>query len=82
MKITASAKLVALATQFLAAPAAALEPAILETLNADLREADYEALDDAFIEWACIEHGIIDVFAFAGQQVIRIDPVSTEITAL
>lgn len=84
-KVPASPELVAACNEFLVEPTTALESRILMLLNECLAQHDFECEDEetsTVIEWGCIEHGVVDVFAYDGQQVIRIDPKTATVEAL
>jgi hypothetical protein len=57
---------------FLNCPSEESERDVIVALNQVLRLPDYENLPDAFIEWGCLEHDLIHVCAYYGQQWIQI----------
>lgn len=82
LQISASAGLVNAANAFLASPTDALGALVLSKLAEDISAAGFELPEDAFIEWGCIEHGVVDVFVYEAQSVIRIEPSTSAVIAL
>lgn len=64
---------------FLEDPSKPHEDAVLDELNKALAAEHYAPLIGAFIEWGCVEHGVIHVFARSAdirdcQSVLEINP--------
>jgi hypothetical protein len=74
MKTQPSKLLASAAQQFLAEQTEEHERLILRELNTQLMAEGMDPLPDGFVEWGCVEHGVIHICAFEGQQWIQIDP--------
>jgi len=82
MKTHADKVLAKHASAFLMEPDGSVEEEILKRLNFVLIANGFDALPDGFVEWGCVEHGVVHVLAFYGQQWIEIDPRTGEATLI
>ncbi len=82
MKIKMSAELIALCDEYVKEWSAALEEKIIAVFNKHLSDAGYAVFYDAFVEEGSREHNVVDIFAFDGQQITRLDPNTGEAVAL
>jgi hypothetical protein len=62
------------ARAFLKHPTEAGEAELIAALNDSLKLAGYDPHDDGFIEWGCVEHGVIHWCVAMGQQWIQFVP--------
>ena len=74
MRTTATPAAIKHAHAFLMEPDSAVEDKLIEALNSSLMRAGFAPFDDGFIEWGCVEHGVIHWLVAAGQQWIEFDP--------
>lgn len=70
----ASTQTVKVAAAFLKNPTVERDSELLALFRADLRAAKFAIPRDAFIEWGCVEHDVIHIFAHDGQQIIELNP--------
>ena len=80
--IPVSAELANLSRQFLQQPCAENEDLLIDQLNTELQIHGYKKIKDLFVEMQCVEHNVIHILAYEGQQWIEINPTTGEVRCL
>jgi hypothetical protein len=68
----ASARAISVARWFLSSPNHSSERAVVYEIQQDLAKHPLPRLNAPYVEWECVEHGVIHVFD--GEDVIQLDP--------